>query len=134
MGIGTKPGVYSIRDIAAEMEDVFKGCSIDTPYTMGSSTVAEVKFDEYEIRVIRTGGGVASQAFNFRFLQKIMPPGKRSPIKFLHKDLRTTDPKELIRAIRGAKEYLLGVVQSINRALKRKPVSQVRGVEDLLGG
>jgi len=127
-----RPGVYTIRDIAAEMEDVFKGCHVDTPYTMGTSTVAEVKFDEYEIRIIRTGGGVDSQKFNFRFLQKVVPPGQRSPIKILHRDLRTTDPKVLVQAIRSVKEHLLGTVQSINQALKRKPVALTRGIEDLL--
>jgi hypothetical protein len=124
-----------IGDVKAALEDVFKGCDVETPYAMDCSFHAEVKFDEYEIRIILSGRRSGpDRRYHFRFLQKIVPSGKRRATKLIINEVRTTDEAELLVAIRDAKEYLLGIVHAINRALKRKPVPQVRGVADLLRG
>jgi len=130
-----KDDYIKIGDVKAALEDVFKGCTVTTPSTMGSrSFVAELSFDEYEIRVILSGKRGPERDIHFRFLQKVVPSGQVRPTKLIINEVRTTDPKELVRAIRGAREYLLGIVQAINRALKRKPGITTTCVEDLLRG
>ncbi len=124
-----------ILDVKALLEDVFKGCDVQCPNSMGGSFHAEVNFNEYEIRVILVGRrNSGDRDLHFRFLQRIVPAGQKRVTKVLISELRTKDEAELIKAIRGAKEYLLGVVEAINRALKRKPVPQVRDINDLLRG
>jgi len=125
-----------IGDVKALLEDVFKGCDVEaSPDALIGSFHAEVKFNEYEVRVILSGRrGTEKRSMHFRFLQKILPAGKKRPVKVLISELHTKDDKELLRAIRGSKEYLLGVVQAINSALKRKPVPQVRDIDGLLRG
>jgi len=123
----------SILDVKAVLEDVFKGCTVTSPNAMMGSYHAEVRFDEYEVRVIMTGSRLSpKREMHFRFLQRIVPFGQKREQKVLISEVHTKDEEELVRAIRGCKEYLLGVIQSIDRALRHKPVSQVRGVEDLL--
>ncbi len=125
----------NILDIKAALEMVYLGCTVECPYSMGGSSHAELKFNEYEIRVILSGSHRGpDRQIHFRFLQRIRPAGKKRPIKVLIHELHTKDDRELIRAIKGSKEYLLGVMQAINQALKRRPVPQVRTIDDLLKG
>jgi hypothetical protein len=123
-----------ILDVKAALEDVFKGCDVKTPGVGNNSHHAEVKFNEYEIRVILSGTRSPTRDIHFRFMQRIKPAGRSKLIKVLITEMSTQDPKELMKAIRGSREYLLGIVQAINRALKRKPVPQVLGIDDLLTG
>lgn len=122
-----------ILDVKAALEDVFKGCDVVTPRTMVGSFHAEVKFDEYEVRVILSKRG-NERDIHFRFLQKVVTKTGRKPTKVLINEVRTTDPKKLGLAIRDAKEYLLGISQAITRALRPKPVPQVRDISDLIRG
>jgi len=123
-----------ILDVKAALEDVYKGCDVLCPRTLGGSHHAEGTFNEYEIRVILSGTRSKTRDIHFRFMQRIKPAGRKKATKLLITEMRTQDPKELMKAIRGSREYLLGIVQAINRALKRKPVPQVLGIDDLLTG
>jgi len=120
------------QDVKAALEDVFKGCSAKHTTALGSYHV-ELSFHEYEIRIILDGRVDRTWDYNFRFMQRVKGPG-RKPVKFIINEVHTRDPVELLRAIRGAKEYLLGIVHCINCALKRKPVPQISDIEDLLLG
>ena len=125
----------SIAEVRSALESVFKGCLVETPHALGGCHHAELKFNEYEVRVILGGErrGNPDRPIHFRFMQKVAASG-RKPIKVMINEVQTTDPKVLATAIRDAKEYLLGIVQSINQALKRKPVKQILDVDDLLMG
>ena len=123
-----------ILDVKAALEDAFKGCDVRTPNAMMGSFHAEVKFDEYEIQVILSGKRGTERSIYFRFQQRVKSSGRKRSTKVLINEVKTTNPKDLAIAIRDAKEHLLGIVQAIQRALKPRPVSKVRDIDDLLRG
>jgi len=129
----TADGSIGILDVKAALEDAFKGCDVVCPSSQGGHH-AEVKFDEYEIRVILSGRRAPNRPIHFRFMQRIVTKVGRRPTKVLLNEVRTTDPKVLAIAIRDAKEYLLGIVQAIQKALKPRPTMRTTAVDDLFFG
>ena len=123
-----------IQEVRAILEGVYKGCLVDVLGGVGGNSFhAQVNFNEYEIRVILSGPRTKTRSINFRFMQRVKGPG-RKPIKIVINEVRTQDPAELLVAIRHSKEYLLGIIHSINRAFKRKQAPQVHDIEDLMLG
>lgn len=121
-----------VPDVKLALEQVFQGCTAETPSTMDGSRHVTVAFHEYEIRVILTGPCAPDRLIHFRFTQRIRPKAGRSPIRVTHQEFQTKNPKELLSAIREAKEYLLGQVMTLQRALKPPPGPKpVLSVDDL---
>lgn len=106
----------NIIDVRTALEDVFKGCNVETPESMGSSAHAEVHFSDYEVRVILGWAGKV-QKIHYRFMQKIDQPNKPM-VKRRIQDLEVDGEEGLVAAIKETKAHLLGVVFAIQRALK----------------
>lgn len=122
-----------ILDVKAQLENVFKGCEVVTPYAGTSGYHATVIFYEYEVRVILAGSRASDRPIHFRFMQRAKGKGKGNKVtKFIINEMTTTDPKELTQAINDAKEYLLGIVHAIKSAFTEKPVARTTGIADLL--
>ena len=124
--------MFGAYDVKAVLEETFKGCRVKVTPSMGGSLHAEMAFDEYEIRVIMSGRVGEPKKIHYRFLQKVKRPGTVKSTKVFLNEIHTQDPQELMKAIRDAKEYLLGIVHAINKALRRPTVPQVREIDDLL--
>lgn len=122
-----------ILEVKSHLEQVFKGCNVVVPATMGGSHHASVSFYEYEIRIILSGRRVPGRPIHFRFMQRAKDQKGRTT-KFIINELKTTNPQELTKAINEAKEYLLGIVYAIKSAFADKPVERTASISDLLRG
>lgn len=121
-----------LLDVKAALERVFQGCSVSMPSAMGGSHHAEVSFSDYEVRVILTGPRAPDRPIHFRFMQRITPKAGQRPIKVIHNEIQTRNPKDLLIAIRDAREYLQGQAQMISKALNPPPApSPIRTVDDI---
>jgi len=120
----------NILDVAAYLEDIFKGCEVIKSHGT-SSYHASVSFDEYRLRVILSGRRAKDRDIHFRFWQESKGTGRHATKRVLS-EVKTTDPKELMDAIKDAKAHLLGLVHAIQTAFKPKPVKSVRTIDDLM--
>ena len=119
-----------ILDVKSVLVDVFKGCDVKT--THGTSSYhAEVLFDEYSVRIILSGPRSPDRPIYFRFMQESKGRG-RSRVKRVINEVRTTNPDDLLTAIKDCKAHLLGVAHAIQAAFKPRPVATIRTIDDLM--
>ena len=116
------PEKIRIPDVRIEIQAAFPGVTVKIQHGIKSG-LAEVKFDEYELRVMLSGPVAEKRKANIRFVQRIERGRMRV---FL--DRKTDDWYEIVDAIREARAIVRGIIHSLNKALS-PPV--VRGIEDI---
>lgn len=119
---------FGILDAQAAMEKIFPGCTVEKPITTGHSFIAEIRFYEYEIRVILFGGKSPNRDIHYRFLQR--PGGERH--KIILKEVYTDDPEELLQALRETRSHVMGVLHALHSALMPKGVPKIESVDAML--
>ena len=120
-----------IRDVKVVLERTFPGTVVNIPPSMSGSYHAEISFLEYEIRIILVGNRARDRKMHFRFMQKfLLTPDDKRLTKRMIREFETQDPDVLLQAIEDAKAYLLGLVFSIQRALKPVPVPKTSNILD----
>lgn len=118
------------------MEGIFQGCSVEMGHGSGVAT-AEVRFGEFEVRVMLTGHGKPNWIWHVRFQQQVALPDRKRPTKPIKRILQETqskDPQEAVKALKGVRAYLLGLVQAIQAALRPKAVQTATEISDIFKG
>lgn len=123
-----------ILDVKAHLENVFKGCKVFTPPSMGGSFHAEVSFFEYEIRVILSGKRAVDRKIHYRFMQRVEHPSTRKPTKRMILEVEVTSEAGFVQAVDDTKAHLMGIVFAITKAMRPPNVPRINGIEDLFKG
>jgi hypothetical protein len=124
----------SIMDVKAHLENVFKGCQVVIPTSLGGSFHAEVSFFEYEIRVILSGKRAVDRKIHYRFQQRVEHPSTRKPTKRMITEIEMNSEAEFIQAVEDTKAHLMGIVFAITKAMRPPNVPRIVGIEDLFKG
>ena len=133
MDIDPTQGI-GIRDVETALQDIFKGCTIRMPSSLGGSFHAEVSFYEYEVRVILSGDRAIDRKIHYRFLQWVSQPGNRKPTRRSIIEFETTDPEELWAGLDKTKMHLQSIVYAISKAMRPPTVAKMNSIDDLFRG
>lgn len=127
---------FNFTDMRIVMEGVFQGCTVEMGHGSGVAT-AEVRFGEYEVRVMLTGHKKSEWVWHVRLQQQVALPDRKrptKPIKRVLQETQTKDPQEAVKALRGVKAYLLGLVHAIQAAVRPKASVEASSVGSLFQG
>jgi len=130
------PKDFNFLDMKVAMEGIFQGCTVEMGHGLGTAS-AEVRFGEFEVRVMLTGHGKANWVWHVRFQQQVELPDRKRPTKPIKRTLhevQSKDPQEAVAALKHVKAYLLGLVHSIQAALRPKAAVEATEVGDIFRG
>ena len=123
------PEQIRLQDIKIELEKAFPGADVLCQHGIQSHE-AEVKFDEFELRVILSGPlGEINKKMSIRFLQRIERNKQR-----IFFDRRPTDWYELVDAIGEARAHIRGLVHALTTVLNPKRSRDFGTIADILAG
>jgi len=128
MAIEREPAPAKIRipEIRVELEKFFPGADLRLQHGHGCGQ-AEIKFDEYELRVMVSGPAEAKRNTTIRFIQRI----ERGKMRVLLSK-QTDDWYEIVGAIEEARAIVRGIIYSLKSVLTPKRTKVINGIEDLL--
>ena len=112
-------------------ETAFPGCVADLSKGVGvSSHHVDVKFHEFEVRVIMSRIAADGQRDMECRVRQLIPTGQRI-VKVVRSHVKSRDPGEILQAVKDARGLLLGHIFALNQALYAKPPQEVSTIEDL---